>query len=38
MHPAVKDPANALDYYWEIQSSGITGYNGTLSSIIFKVM
>ncbi|MBK7134350.1 MAG: Ig domain-containing protein [Bacteroidales bacterium] len=30
MHPAVKDPANALDYYWEVQSSGITGFNGNL--------
>ncbi len=29
-HPAVIDPANALDYYWEVQSSGITGFSGNL--------
>ncbi len=29
-HPAVIDPANSLDYYWEIQSSGITGFSGSL--------
>jgi gliding motility-associated-like protein len=29
-HPAVIDPANALDYYWEVQSSGITGFTGNL--------
>ena len=29
-HPAVLDPANALDYYWEVQSSGITGFSGNL--------
>jgi hypothetical protein len=29
-HPAVFDPSNALDYYWEIQSSGITNFTGSL--------
>ncbi|MGC1391256.1 MAG: DUF2341 domain-containing protein, partial [Bacteroidales bacterium] len=29
-HPAILDPANALDYYWEVQSSGITGFSGNL--------
>lgn len=29
-HPAVIDPANALNYYWEVTSSGITGLSGTL--------
>ena len=29
-HPAILDPANALDYYWEVQSSGITGFTGSL--------
>ncbi|MCU0461891.1 MAG: hypothetical protein MUF36_07755 [Bacteroidales bacterium] len=29
-HPAVLDAANSLNYYWEIQSSGITGYDGTI--------
>jgi hypothetical protein len=29
-HPAILDPANALDYYWEVQSSGITGFSGSL--------
>ena len=29
-HPAVLDPLNALDYYWEVQSSGITGFAGSL--------
>ena len=28
MHPAVIDPANILDYYWEIESNGIMGFNG----------
>ena len=30
MHPSVKDPGNALDYYWEIQSSGITNFTGNI--------
>ncbi|MBK9391785.1 MAG: hypothetical protein IPN68_16940 [Bacteroidetes bacterium] len=30
MHPSVEDPANALDYYWEIQSSGITNFTGEM--------
>ncbi len=29
-HPVVIDPANALDYYWTVTSSGITGFTGTL--------
>ena len=29
-HPAVLDPSNALDYYWEVQSSGITNFSGSL--------
>ena len=29
-HPSVYDPANALSYYWEVQSSGITGFTGNL--------
>ncbi|NMC40278.1 MAG: HYR domain-containing protein, partial [Bacteroidales bacterium] len=29
-HPGVIDPANALDYYWSVQSSGITGFSGSL--------
>ena len=29
-HPAVLDAANSLNYYWEIQSSGISGYDGTI--------
>ena len=29
-HPAILDPTNALDYYWEVQSSGITGFSGSL--------
>jgi hypothetical protein len=29
-HPAILDPAHSLDYYWEIQSSGITGFSGSL--------
>ncbi len=27
-HPGVIDPANVLDYYWEIESNGIMGFNG----------
>ena len=30
-HPGVLNPNNVLDYYWEIESSGITGFNGNLS-------
>jgi len=29
-HPVVLDPSNALDYYWEVQSSGITNFSGSL--------
>ena len=29
-HPVVIDPANALDYYWEVTSSGITGLTGKI--------
>ena len=29
-HPSVIDPANSLNYYWEIQSSGITGFSGNM--------
>jgi gliding motility-associated-like protein len=29
-HPAVIDPANSLNYYWEVQSSGITNFSGNL--------
>jgi hypothetical protein len=30
-HPAVVDPNNVLNYYWEIESSGITNFNGNLT-------
>ncbi|HEX2969525.1 MAG TPA: hypothetical protein VHO46_10530, partial [Bacteroidales bacterium] len=30
-HPSVVDAGNALNYYWEIESSGITNFDGTLS-------
>lgn len=30
-HPVVIDPANALDYYWAVTSSGITGFTGSLT-------
>ncbi len=30
MQPAVIDPANALKYYWEVESSGISGFTGNL--------
>ena len=30
-HPAVLDPNNVLDYYWQIESSGITNFDGTLT-------
>ena len=29
-HPALISPANALAYYWEVQSSGISGFSGSL--------
>ncbi|MCB2194937.1 MAG: hypothetical protein KQH79_03710 [Bacteroidetes bacterium] len=29
-HPGVLDNANVLDYYWEIESDGITGFNGSV--------
>ncbi|HOK26160.1 MAG TPA: HYR domain-containing protein, partial [Bacteroidales bacterium] len=29
-HPGVIDPANALDYYWSVQSSGVTNFSGNL--------
>ncbi len=28
-HPTVSDPLNALKYYWQIESEGITGFTGT---------
>lgn len=29
-HPGVIDPTNVLDYFWEIQSDGIEGFNGNI--------
>ncbi|MEA2106388.1 MAG: hypothetical protein U9P82_06665 [Bacteroidota bacterium] len=29
-HPGVFDESNVLDYYWEVESDGITGFNGSL--------
>jgi len=29
-HPAVVDPANVLDYFWELESSGISGFAGSI--------
>jgi hypothetical protein len=29
-HPGVFDPNNVLQYYWEVESSGIQGFNGNL--------
>ena len=29
-HPGVLDNNNVLDYYWEVESDGITGFNGSL--------
>lgn len=29
-HPGVLDNTNVLDYYWEIESDGITGFNGSV--------
>lgn len=30
-HPTVSDPGNVLQYYWEVQSSGISGFEGNLT-------
>ena len=27
-HPGVSDPLNTLDFYWKIESAGISGFNG----------
>ncbi|MFN8207170.1 MAG: hypothetical protein U0T82_07150 [Bacteroidales bacterium] len=29
-HPAVDDPLNVLKYYWRIESSGISGFDGSV--------
>jgi len=29
-HPSTLDPSNVLKYYWQIESSGISGFNGDL--------
>jgi hypothetical protein len=29
-HPSVSDPSNVLRYYWKIESSGISGFDGSL--------
>ncbi|MGD9978460.1 MAG: hypothetical protein AB7S54_11060, partial [Bacteroidales bacterium] len=29
-HPGVLDPNNVLDYYWEVESNGISGFEGSL--------
>ena len=29
-HPAMIDPNNVLAYYWEVESTGITGFSGNL--------
>ncbi len=29
-HPAVIDPANVLQYFWEVESSGISGFEGNI--------
>ena len=29
-HPGVLDPDNVLDYFWEVESNGIAGFNGSL--------
>lgn len=29
-HPGVIDPNNVLDYFWEVESNGIAGFNGNL--------
>jgi hypothetical protein len=28
-HPGVLDPDNVLDYFWEVESNGIAGFNGS---------
>lgn len=30
-HPGVIDPTNVLDYFWEVESNGIAGFNGSLT-------
>jgi hypothetical protein len=30
VHPTVSDPLNSLKYYWQAESSGITGFSGSL--------
>ena len=30
-HPGVIDPTNVLDYFWEIESNGIAGFNGNVT-------
>jgi hypothetical protein len=37
-HPGVIDATNVLDYYWEIESSGITEFNGTIEVNYLDVM
>lgn len=29
-HPSITDPLNALGYYWQAESSGISGFSGSL--------
>ncbi len=29
-HPGVLDPDNVLDYFWDVESNGIAGFNGSL--------
>ncbi len=29
-HPAVVDPLNVLNYYWELEATGISGFSGSL--------
>ena len=29
-HPSAYDPANVLDYYWELESYGISGFDGNV--------
>ncbi|MCK7531367.1 MAG: hypothetical protein MZV63_10185 [Marinilabiliales bacterium] len=33
-HPAVVDPANVLKYYWEVESTGITGLSGQFDALL----
>ncbi|MDZ7633090.1 MAG: hypothetical protein U5L72_01035 [Bacteroidales bacterium] len=30
-HPSISDPLNALGYYWQIESSGLSGFNAELT-------